>query len=444
MNDRAKVFLGALGCLFLVVVLLTPPASQAPPVSRPLSTDRGDLGLAGLKHWLEHNRIETASLRRRYTALAELPGGTAGANLLVTSVPHGVPARLRELEALREWTEEGNSVLLLTSVQDMPEWRWMGATRFGTEDSERVLERLGFEFDYPADDDAPEEPAETGEEGAAAREADGGRSLEEAFAAAFERPERHEQALQPRLDHPRLQGVRQVTARSLFEQPEQAILSGVEASDLALALLEHRDSGLPVFWEAPVGRGLVWVSAYPDLFTNLTLGEADNARFMAGLLRAGLGENGRVVFDDFHFGLSDLYDPAAFFADRRLHATVLFILAFWFAYVLGRTNRLAPPRVSRPAPRESDFVEALAGLCARRLTRRAVASGLAAHFFNELRRRHRRPENGRPAWDLLDRHAAVPAGRVREFRRLVEAVEHGRAVNLNRFTRLMNHIRNAL
>lgn len=440
MNDRAKIFLGALACLFIVVVLLMPPATHTLPASKPLSTDRGDFGLMGLKRWLEHNGIETVSLRRRYTALADIAG--AGPSLLITSLPHGVPARSRELQALQEWVESGNTVLLLTSARDMPEWRWMGKVRFGAADTPRVLRRFGFEFDHPDDGDA-EETGNAGND-AGAEKPDEGASLKKALAAAVEGPKRHELSLRPRLDHPRVRGVREVTTRSLFEQPGEVRLSGLEESNLALALLEHRDSGQPVFWEAPLGRGLVWVSAYPDLFGNITLGEADNARFLTGLLRAGLGESGRVVFDDFHFGLSDLYDPAAFFADRRLHATLLFILAFWFAYVLGRTNRLAPPRTRRPAPRESDFVEALAGLCARRLKRRAVAAGLAAHFFNELRRRHRRPENGRPAWELLDRHAAVPADDLREFRRLVEAAESGGAVRLNRFTRLMNNIRNAL
>lgn len=452
MNDRAKVFLGALACLFLVVVLLTPPATQTLPVSKPLSTDRGDFGLMGLKRWLDHNGIETVSLRRRYTALTDIAGADGGRSLLVTSLPHGIPTRPRELHALHEWVKSGNAVLLLTSALDMPEWRWMGTMRFGAVDSEHVLNRFGFEFDYPDKDETAGGEEETGEtpetvetaEIAEAEKADGGTSLKEVLAKAVEGPERHALVLRPRLDHPRLLDVREVTAHSLFEQPGEMRLSGLEEADLALALLEHRDSGLPVFWEAPLGRGLVWVSAYPDLFTNVTLGEADNARFLTGLLRAGLDENGLVVFDDFHFGLSDLYDPAAFFADRRLHATLLFILVFWFAYVLGHTNRLAPPHTPRPVPRESDFVEALAGLCARRLSRNAVAAGLAAHFFNELRRRHRQPENGRPAWELLDRHAAVPAGDLREFRRMVEAAESGGAIKLNRFTRLMNNIRNAL
>jgi hypothetical protein len=439
MNERAKVLLGALAALFFLVVLLAPPVRHGEPVSKPLSTDRGDWGLMGLQRWLGHNDLETASLRRRYTDLTAIDGLDERGNLLITSLPHGVPARPRELDALREWVGAGNAVLLLTAEQDMPEWQWMGAMRFGELDGGKVLEHFGFTFEYPDDDTPADEPA--GPDATEAVEEDRDWA---AFAESLGAAERRDVDLQPRFDHPRLRGVDRVTARSIYEQPHRARLAGLGESDLALALLEHGGTGRPVFWEATVDQGRLWVSAYPDLFGNITLGKADNARFLTGLLRAALAPGGRVVFDDFHFGLSDLYDPAAFFADRRLHMSLFFILTFWLAYVAGRTGSLAPPHAARRPPRESDFVEALAGLSARRLKRHAVASGLAAHFFNELRRRHRRPENGQPAWDLRDGHAAVPAEAGRELRRQVEAAESGGAVKLDRFTRLLNNIRKAL
>ena len=73
-----------------------------------------------------------------------------------------------------------------------------------------------------------------------------------------------------------------------------------------------------------------------------------------------------------HQGLSSLYDASALLRDARLRYTIWFVLAGWLVYVLGGSNRLAPPRSPRSVPKQGDFVGAAGGFMARRLDRGAA------------------------------------------------------------------------
>jgi hypothetical protein len=180
-----------------------------------------------------------------------------------------------------------------------------------------------------------------------------------------------------------------------------------------------------------VGSGRLWVSRYPGLFGNAALGEADNARLLANVLGSALGPDGVVLFDDMHQGLSDLYDPQAFFADPRLHNTLLFIFGFWMLYVIGYSNRLGPPAPSQPAvSRQADLVRAVGGLFARRLRPHTVAERLYVHFFDEIRGRRGLPTNGQPVWQMLRLSPRLDRERLEQLMRMYERTRSGHAPDL--------------
>lgn len=89
---------------------------------------------------------------------------------------------------------------------------------------------------------------------------------------------------------------------------------GNQASDI---------DGKSAMWLLPVGRGWMYLSAFPDLLGNNIVKETNNARWLTQLLKLHLSESGYLIFNDYPFGLSELYDPEAFFSDSRLHNTLL-------------------------------------------------------------------------------------------------------------------------
>jgi hypothetical protein len=167
-----------------------------------------------------------------------------------------------------------------------------------------------------------------------------------------------------------------------------------------------------------VGEGRLWLSRFADLFGNVTLGQNDNAQLMANIIRASLKPGGQVIFDDMHFGVSSLYDPQAFFADSRLHNTLWFIFGFWLLYVVGYGNRFVPVnRKSKPV-QSVDFIYAIGGYFARRLTNQSAALVLFQHFFNDVRAYYKQPLNGEPVWEMLQRNPRVSAKTVTRLQAL--------------------------
>jgi hypothetical protein len=461
LKDRITVFFGAMLSLLAVYVLLTPRGTNygTEQISLPTSVDAGDHGLLGLKTWLERAGIRSLSWRSRYERLWEDPRLPAQGNLLITSLPHGVPARARELRSLNQWLYAGNHILFLVAEYDAPDWAPLSLMQFSSMDTGEVLREFGFEFRYPEKDDDKKEAEAKAEverkdtETAEQEEKSSGffrGLLEEDFAATKAVLPRESTALAPLLDHPRLRAVKTVETKifatgTLGPARENPPLTAAEDSHaLALGLLQHHETGEAVFWEAPLGNGAIWLSAYPDLFGNLTLGMADNSRLLANLLTFALESEGYVLFDDFHFGISELYDPKAFFADNRLHYTLFFILGFWTVYLLGYTNRLRPPVKPLHTPKASDFVEVVAGLYARRLSVTAVTRGLTAHFFNEVRALYHMPENGEPLWGLLEARFAFASKNLDLLRVMVANCERGRPPKLQDLISVLQKLRKEL
>ena len=153
-----------------------------------------------------------------------------------------------------------------------------------------------------------------------------------------------------------------------------------------LALARERDAGNDVLWTRGLGAGRIIVFAVGTLFSDNALPLADNAQLFANLVAASVARAGAVIFDDYHQGLSAIYDPQKFYRDPRLYLTSAILLGLWFIWVLGAT-RLKIPVTRIAAPRELDLVRANAGFLARVLPPAVAARRLFEHFLQHVGRR---------------------------------------------------------
>jgi hypothetical protein len=202
-------------------------------------------------------------------------------------------------------------------------------------------------------------------------------------------------------------------------------------------------SGVPVLWVLPSGKGQIILSAYGSIFTNKTLGNDDNARLLANIVRWSVRDGGKFIIDDAHQGLVAFYDPTAFFGDRRLHLTLWWLLGLWLVFVLS-SQRLRPA-LSKWNPVDiTGFVRATGGFMARVLRPAVVGQQLFANFFNDTRIRMGLPPNGEPLWDWLSSQAALAPQDVQRLRELHAKAQHGRRVDLLRLHNLLVRVRTAL
>jgi hypothetical protein len=432
MNDRLISLFGGIAALLIIIALLLPPRELTlENDSRPTTTDRGIHGLQGLRTWLDHNRIPSISLRRRYTSLQIDPRLSDSGNLIVISIPQTTEPSRAELDALADWIVQGNHVLLLGAISDRPPWSLAGGNAL-----ESLPRALGFELTSPS----------TGEAGgeAGSEEESLSANLHEAGAVLLGE-DRQTLSLEPVFDHPLLEQVGSVaTYRSLIHDAPQTILAGVHGPRQALLLLRRDDPPGAALWEFRAGGGGGWFSSHPDLFGNVTLGLADNARLFAHMAASALGEDGHIIFDDMHFGVSDLYDPDNFFRDPRLHNTLLFLGLFWLLYLFGYSNRLAPPTQRDAPPRASEFVEAMAGFFARRMNSVAAGRKILEHFHSDIRSRYRAADPRTPARELLRNASTVREGDLRDLDRLEHHIAHNRKTSLLRLTRTIDRITRTL
>lgn len=431
MKERLLTLGGAAVAFYLVYMLLLPgSASFEPPLSYPTTADRGRYGLAGAQKWLQQSGINTLSLRERYHHLYDNPDLPREGNLLIVSLPYRLPSREWEEQQLLTWLREGNSILVLAALSDWPEW----APQNGSSVS-HVLNILGLEFTSVAppfpDDDEDEEEKSTSEKIASSLE----KSLEE---------KSEPRKLVPIIQHRITRGIDNVQGEWKKTEGLGWSLSGAEEPRSLLVLLDDAQSGDPALWLGRVGAGRMIISRHADLFGNVSLGEADNARLLANLVDSSLGEGGYVIFDDMHHGLSTLYDPEAFFDDSRLHHTLWFILLLWLVYLLGHTNRFLPVNNKPRQLHLVDHIRAIGNFLSRRLQPAAVARRMLLHFFNDIRRYHGLPRNGQPVWEKLAGYQQLDPQTLSELQSLYQRSEQQKPVNLIKLDQLIKSIRKQL
>lgn len=389
---------------------------QASRISRPGSQDAGAAGLLGAWRWMESSGLRVLRLRERYSALdAQGLGLTPTGNLLVVHVPMVHTPRRAERAALSGWVARGNHLLLMQSPSQRTAWGGLPGRHL-------IETAVGIERDEPDWVSVPGgEPQYMQQEFPACQSP-------EVTHGTISGPLRRLRPYPPHAAHPLLSGVSEVQLRT----PAIGNLSLVSAGPgrMSYPLLCDPLTQLPVFTLTRHGDGRVWSSDYSELFVNDNLGRGDNARLLANLVGLALGSGGAVIFDDMHQGDSVLYDPAAFFSDPRLQATLGFLLAIWALWLLADSGRFSSLPAS-PSPQSGiEFVRMQGQFLGRHLRRGESAHELLRGFHDAVRLRLAQPRNGEPSWSLLSAHAAVTAAPLAELRRLAARVQARRRVDL--------------
>jgi hypothetical protein len=412
MRDRLVTLLGALLALLIVYALFFQRPGQ-PPVTRPLSTEAGRNGYLALWNWLEREHVRVVSLRNRYSTLRDDKSLANGGNVLIITMPFRTPLRQSEIVPLQAWLLDGNTVLLLAALDDTPEWLPRGQPDFRDE----VAELTGLRFTTERED------AASASAGGARRRPPAARLARPPIAAHTELE------LEPVVDHPLLKGVAALHAYS--DDASELWSLRPDASQLALRLATESSSGNDALWERPYGSGKLIVAASGSLLANRNIGEGGARELVRNVLRYRLADGGAVIFDDMHQGLSSLYDPSALLRDARLRYTIWFVLAAWLVYVLGTSNRLAPPRAQRSVPRQGDFVAAAGGFMARRLDRSEAGRLMLDEWLDEVRRARGLPR-GASLWPELEATPTLARGVYEDLHEYDRTLARGGAVDLVR------------
>ncbi len=440
------------GVLLSVVLLLNVlvPQQQNLPVSRPTSEDKGKHGQFAIYEWLARSGVRTYSLRKPVHRLQENDLPYSG-NVMLISLPYANQALESEWSAINQWIEQGNTaVVFVAGLYARPEWT-VSSDVFAS-----IKKLTADEFSLSSNRFATEEDDAIDQGGNQDRNYELSDLQSQLDLFKSERL-----SLSPTIKHPIFENIEALDAyylpmlmqsHEVDDGHEEKIYYSIESDSarLGLGLLtienmtaaEGAKKALSdmadhyVMWLLPVGEGWVYLSAFPDLLGNNVLKQSDNALWFTQLLQLHLSESGHVVFNDYPFGLSELYDAEAFFSDKRLHYTLVFIALFWLVYALLFSPRLAPVRSVKSLPGNKDFVEAAAGFLSRRIKNQAVAKALSMALIEELQTKTQL--HGNHFWHWLQDHPDIYNDDVSLLKR-ASGYEKG-SVKLMQLTQTLNRI----
>jgi cbb3-type cytochrome oxidase subunit 3 len=415
-KERLVTLALAICALALFWILLVPkprPAAAAAP--RPLTTGADGEGYFAAARWLTAAGVPTLALHKRYAQLRDVTiSAQPTGNLLITTMPYGVVLNPEEYSALDGWIGAGNTVLILAGLDDTPVWSAL-STNFVPE-----LQRIaGIEFkpvQAPTADSLTKAKA-----GLVSVLTPGGGAIE----------------LHPSGRIGLLEGIRHLA--TLSPLPSQQWQAKALDELPVLELARRMDSADPVLWVRNSGNGAIIVSAYASLFNNQLIGSMDNARLLSNIVAWSLQPGGRVIFDDAHQGAMDEYDAGKFFADPRLHRTLLWLLALWLVWVLASQPLRAAAGHSADLD-EGALLRMTARFFAGALRPGASAQWMLDEFFDRLRGRHGLASSNAPPWDWLAAHAGVPGGLLVELRDLYARNQGGRRVSLVRLQQILSQL----
>ena len=157
----------------------------------------------------------------------------------------------------------------------------------------------------------------------------------------------------------------------------------------------ENDQGIAWLLRSNEFTGSAFLLGHHHFLNNEGLQEDQNRRFAKNLFEHFVAPHERIIFADYHHGLSNLYDADALLADTRFQLSCLVLLLLWFAYVVLHNVRLGPVRRSRTALSNREFANATGRLYARHTDDDEVNLQLLRAFNNAYRKRHRLPRNGR-------------------------------------------------
>ncbi len=425
MRERLITLGCALAALLVCATLFRGEATGTRRVARPTSAEREGNGLMGAMTWLRGEGVRTVSLRERLDALAARRDLPATGNLLIMALPTAIPLRLTELRAVDAWVRSGNTLLVLAALSDRPDWGRAGPVFRSDLQALAGLDVCGC---------APGTPSGAAPQTTAAdhKASDAGAQLLEAT-RALAQPQRA--TLVSNGPHPYLRGVGTATAWSDYAPHAWTVT--IPRDGFVLSLAHQRENAADVLWVRTQGAGTIILSGFGSLFSNRALGLADNARLLANIVTNTVSPTGAVLFDDEHQGLTTAYDPARFYRDPRLYASLGVLGALWFTWVLGGTRLRLPP-MRRNAPREVELVRATGGFLARVLRPAAAARRMFEQFFARLRALTRRGgTDGSPPWEWLEEHPRLTREDVLQLKEWYAGAYSDQRVPLARLHNLM-------
>jgi len=442
-RDLSITIAGALLSVFVLLNVLV-PQQQHVPVSMPTSEDKGKHGFYAIHRWLMDSGVRTLSLRKPVHRIQGNVLPDSG-NVMLLSLPYAKQALESEWSAINLWVEQGNTVLLLVAgLYAKPKW-------MSSDDVFTPIKKITADQFTLTSNVMPVQRNDMKEQGESVVLSD----LQEKV--NLFKPKRLK--LSPAIKHllfknivsldsyyfPYLLQAREaedngmgVTFYSLASDAARLGM-GLANVDEEILLNDMNLSGVSEhysMWLLPVGEGWVYLSAFPDLLSNQVLKKSQNAKWFTQLLQLHLSSSGYVIFNDYPFGLSELYDADAFFADKRLHYTFMFIAIFWLVYALAFSPRLAPVHITKRIPENKDFIEASAGFFSRRVKTRTVAEALSLALIDELQKKTQL--RGKELWNWLHDHADIHNDDIDTLKR---ASDYGKGnVSLIKLTQVIDRI----
>ncbi len=188
--------------------------------------------------------------------------------------------------------------------------------------------------------------------------------------------------------------------------PTESVCRAAGLKQALVLLRSSRDQSAAGWW-LPFGRGGVVVLGYGSLWKNPNLAREGNAIAAQTLLTGFLKPGGVVLFDDYRYGLSSIYDPDALLADPRLYKTLGVVAVLWLLYAVGRSRRMLAVRVPEPRPSSATFARAISDFYARSLSDAEMAEALGAHFLGSARRAYGISGADTEVWARLKREGGL-------------------------------------
>jgi hypothetical protein len=345
MKEKLIAFVGVLLAAYVVYGLFIPQQIED-TIRRPLSNEAGPHGYLGLWRWLDAAGVPVVSFREPYSTLTDLDvrRQTRG-DVMIVSIPYVDRPRRAELDALYAWAAQGNTVMMVVTLNDTLPWSGGCGDALG---AIGLFEELtGIMATARSTEDSATWPRD--------------------FSSV------------PVKGHWLTEGIESLAAHSDWPTDVWDLESGPDEPAFVLATTPET-AGDALLIQS-VGAGAFVISTYGSLLQNSMLGQRDNRRFVINLLRHHLAPQGRVLFDDGHQGLSAVYDARAFMRDPRLWSTLGLFLAFWLLYAVFAETRLGRPVEAANRASQADFVRTLGGFLARKVSRRDAGLRLIENFL---------------------------------------------------------------
>jgi Domain of unknown function (DUF4350) len=421
LKERLTTLALALGALALFYALLFPkPSPDRDADELPLSTTAGDHGYQALWRWLRAEQIPVEVLHGPFDQL-ESPARGRG-NVLIVTLPPRLPIRKVEMPDLDAWVARGNTLLVMAALDDTPTWS-LGADPSFLKSLSRMT---GLEFEV-----IPEPSDARG----ARRQPQGKRLIETLQALEPQRV-----VLTARGRQPLFGGVRSVLAISEYPASHWRAVAKDGSAILQIAQRPRSANSSeeePAVWLRSRGDGQIIVAGFASIFSNALIGEHDNARLFANILAWSRSPSGHVIFDDGHQGAVDYYDAKAFFADSRLHRTILWMIFLWLLFVLG-WQRLRPAADAWNPLDVTAFISATGDFFASTLTPATAGARLFENFFDTVRRRLGLGEGIQPVWARMAADARCGGPELSELERLYANIQARERVDLVRLQTLIS------